>query len=210
MKTWMKVLTAGITAGIILSGCSSSASENNTSDVSAKSTEKADTSDTQLSDKPIIIYFSATGNTKNIADMIADYTGGEEYEVQPSDPYTDDDLNYSDESSRVVLEYENPDQQDVAFGDIDIPDWDKTDIVFVGYPIWWQDASWVMKSFVKKVDFTGKTVIPFWTSSSSQAEDSGKNLGVTAGTGNWEAGQRFSGSASQEEVDSWVDSLQLQ
>lgn len=210
MKTWMKVLTAGITAGIILSGCSSSASENNTSDVSAKSTEKADTSDTQLSDKPIIIYFSATGNTKNIADMIADYTGGEEYEVQPSDPYTDDDLNYSDESSRVVQEYENPDQQDVTFGDIDIPDWDKTDIVFVGYPIWWQDASWVMKSFVKKVDFTGKTVIPFWTSSSSQAEDSGKNLGVTAGTGNWEAGQRFSGSASQEDVDSWVDSLQLQ
>lgn len=210
MKTWMKVLTAGITAGIILSGCSSSASENNTSDVSAKSTEKADTSDTQLSDKPIIIYFSATGNTKNIADMIADYTGGEEYEVQPSDPYTDDDLNWSDESSRVVQEYENPDQQDVTFGDIDIPDWDKTDIVFVGYPIWWQDASWVMKSFVKKVDFTGKTVIPFWTSSSSQAEDSGKNLGVTAGTGNWEAGQRFSGSASQEDVDSWVDSLQLQ
>lgn len=210
MNKWMKVLTAGITAGIILTGCSSSASANAAPSASAESTAKTETSDKQLSDKPIIIYYSATGNTKDIADMIADYTGGEEYEVQPAEPYTDDDLNYSDESSRVVQEYENPDKQDVAFNDINIPNWDSTDTVFVGYPIWWQDASWVMKSFVKKVDFTGKTVIPFWTSLSSQAEDSGKNLGVTAGTGNWEDGQRFSHSATQEDVNSWIDSLQLQ
>lgn len=168
----------------------------------------ADTADSSSDGSHILVlYYSASGNTKKIADMIAADTGADEYEITPSKPYTSDDLNWSDKNSRVVREHEDESLQDVAFDSYDVPNWDSYDTVFVGYPIWWQDASWVMKSFVKNVDFTGKTVIPFATSSSSGLGESGKNLETLAGAGNWQDGQRFSGSASEDDVRNWVEGL---
>lgn len=157
--------------------------------------------------KALVLYYSGSGNTKKVADMIAADTGADEYEITPSEPYTSEDLNYSDDNSRVVKEHEDESLQDVAFDSYDVPNWDTYDTVFVGYPIWWQDASWVMKSFVKHLDFTGKTVIPFCTSSASGIGNSGKNLESLAGTGNWEEGQRFSSGASEADVSSWVSGL---
>lgn len=159
--------------------------------------------------KTLVLYYSATGNTKKIADMIAADTNADEYEITPSEPYSEEDLNWTQEDSRVNREHEDESLQDIAFDSYEIPDFDAYDTVFVGYPIWWQDASWVMKSFVKHVDFSGKTVIPFCTSSSSGLGDSGKNLESLAGSGTWLTGQRFSGGASAEDVQSWVSSLDL-
>lgn len=157
----------------------------------------------------LVAYFSATGNTERVAGHIAEATGGDLFELTPSDPYTDEDLNWTDENSRVVYEYENPDARDTELASYTPDNWADYDVVFLGYPIWWYDAAWPVEGFVEENDFTGKTVIPFCTSSSSGLGESGARLAELAGTGTWLEGQRFRGSASQEEVAAWVDSLNL-
>lgn len=131
----------------------------------------------------LVVYYSATGNTEEAANYIAQATGGDLFELEPVEPYTDEDLNWSDENSRVSVEHENEDQREVELVSTTVENWDSYDTVFIGYPIWWRIAAWPVDSFVENNDFTGKTVIPFATSASS---------GV-----------------SQEDVQSWIDSLNL-
>ena len=157
----------------------------------------------------LVAYFSATGNTERVANTIAEATGGDLFELTPVEPYTDDDLNWTDGDSRVVYEYENPDARDTELTAYTPENWADYDVVFVGYPIWWYDAAWPVEGFVTENDFTGKTVIPFCTSSSSGIGESGTRLAGLAGTGNWLDGQRFSGGASQESIAAWVESLGL-
>ena len=90
-----------------------------------------------------------------------------------------------------------------------VENWDSYDTVFIGYPIWWGIAAWPVDGFVEANDFTGKTVIPFCTSSSSGLGESGELLAELAGTGDWQEGQQFRSSVSQEDVNEWVDSLGL-
>ena len=157
----------------------------------------------------LVAYFSATGNTEAVAGYIAQATGGDLFEITPADPYTSDDLNWTDENSRVVYEYENPDERDTELAS-DTPDgWEDNDVVFLGYPIWWYDAAWPVDGFVEANDFTGKTVIPFCTSSSSGLGESGSRLAELADAGDWLEGQRFPSSASQADVEAWVDGLGL-
>ena len=157
----------------------------------------------------LVAYFSATGNTERVANAIAEATGGDLFEITPADPYTDDDLNWTDENSRVVQEYENPDARDTELVAYTPENWADYDVVYIGYPIWWGIAAWPVDGFVEANDFTGKTVIPFCTSSSSGLGQSGELLSELAGTGDWQEGQRFRSSASQEDVSEWVDSLGL-
>ena len=157
----------------------------------------------------LVAYFSATGNTERVANAIAEAAGGDLFEITPADPYTDDDLNWTDENSRVVQEYENPDARDTELIAYTPESWADYDVVFVGYPIWWYDAAWPVDGFVAENDFTGKTVIPFCTSSSSGIGESGTRLAGLAGTDDWMEGQRFRSSASQEDVTAWVESLGL-
>ena len=157
----------------------------------------------------LVAYFSATGNTERVANAIAEATGGDLFELTPAAPYTDADLDWTDESSRVVREYENPEERDVALT-VDTPDnWADYDVVYLGYPIWWGIAAWPVNDFVASNDFTGKTVIPFCTSSSSGLGESGQLLADLAGTATWLEGERFRSSASQEDVTAWVESLGL-
>ena len=157
----------------------------------------------------LVAYFSATGNTERVANAIAEATGGDLFELTPVEPYTDADLNWTDEDSRVVYEYENPDQRDTELVTYAPDNWADYDVVFVGYPIWWYDAAWPVEGFVTENDFTGKTVIPFCTSSSSGIGESGERLAGLAGTGDWLEGERFRSSASDDDVQAWVDSLDL-
>ena len=157
----------------------------------------------------LVAYFSATGNTEAVAGYIAQATGGDLFEITPADPYTVDDLNWTDENSRVVYEYENPDERDTELAS-DTPDgWEDYDVIFLGYPIWWYDAAWPVDGFVEANDFTGKTVIPFCTSSSSGLGESGSRLAELADAGDWLEGQRFPSGASQADVEAWVDGLGL-
>ena len=157
----------------------------------------------------LVVYYSATGNTETVAGHIAQATGGDIFEITPVQPYTDDDLNWSDSDSRVTREHEDESLRDVELTTTQVENWDSYDTVFLGYPIWWGIAAWPVDGFVEANDFTGKTVIPFCTSSSSGLGQSGELLAELAGTGDWQDGERFRSSASQEDVNQWVDSLGL-
>lgn len=157
----------------------------------------------------MVVYYSATGNTEEAAQYIAEATGGDLFELVPTEPYTDEDLNYSDENSRVSQEYEDESLRDVELEETTVEDWDSYDTVFIGYPIWWGIAAWPVDSFVEENDFTGKTVIPFCTSALSDIGDSGELLADMAQTGDWQEGMRFSSSVDEEEVQEWIDGLEL-
>lgn len=155
----------------------------------------------------LIVYFSATGNTERVADYIAEATGGELFELVPVDEYTSDDLRWTDENSRVVQEYENPELRDIELVSATVENWPEYDMVFIGYPIWWGIAAWPVNGFVEDNDFTGKTVIPFCTSSSSGIGQSGELLAETAGSGDWAEGHRFGSHAAEDDVTGWLQSI---
>lgn len=131
------------------------------------------------------------------------------YEITPVEPYTSDDLNWTNSSSRVSREHDDESLRDIALTEITPADWDSYDTVLIGYPIWWGIAAWPVDNFVKGNDFTGKTVISFCTSSSSGLGDSGNLLEEMAGTGDWQEGHRFSSGASDADAADWVASLNL-
>ena len=157
----------------------------------------------------LVVYFSASGNTEAVANYIAEAAGGDLFEITPAEPYTDEDLNWTDENSRVTREHEDESLRDVALTATEVENWDSYDTVFIGYPIWWGIAAWPVDGFVEANDFTGKTVIPFCTSSSSSLGESGALLAELAGSGDWQDGERFRSGVIQEDVAEWVDSLGL-
>lgn len=159
--------------------------------------------------KVLVVYYSASGNTARVANDIAEAAGADVFEIVPVEPYTSDDLNWTNQSSRVSVEHDNPDARTVELVSTEVPDWDSYSTVFIGYPIWWGIAAWPVNGFVSANDFTGKTVIPFATSSSSGMGESGALLAQLASTGDWQVGQRFSSGASASDVQDWVNGLDL-
>ena len=227
----MKKLTAiflCFAMALSLAACgntTSSTDESSTpeSSVPPASSEASDTSSTAASQEPasqeeteveaggntLVVYFSATGNTEQAATYIADITGSDLFELEPADPYTDEDLNYNNEDSRVSQEYADESLRDVELVSDMVENWDSYDTVFIGYPIWWGIAAWPTDGFVEANDFTGKTVIPFATSASSGLGESGQLLAELAGTGDWQEGMRFRSSVSEGDMQEWLDSLSL-
>lgn len=159
--------------------------------------------------KTLVVYYSVSGNTEEAAGYIAAATGGELFGLEPKEAYTDADLDWTDEDSRVCREHENEDERNVELVSDTVPDWDSYETVFIGYPIWLGIAAWPVNGFVTANDFTGKTVIPFCTSASSGLGESGELLEEMAGTGSWLDGERFSSGVSEEDVTTWVDGLGL-
>lgn len=176
---------------------------------SSEVSSQAQAEDTGSGSSVLVVYYSATGNTAEVAQYIADSTGGDLFEIQPVEPYTDDDLNWTDDNSRVSQEHADESLRDVELVADTVDNWDQYDTVFIGYPIWWGIAAWPVDGFVEANDFSGKTVIPFCTSSSSGLGQSGELLADMAGTGDWQEGMRFRSGASQEDVQSWIEELGL-
>ena len=159
--------------------------------------------------KTLVVYYSATNNTEAVAGYIADATGADIFELIPTEPYTSADLDWTDRDSRVSREHDDESLRDVELENAVPDNWGDYDTVFVGYPIWWGIAAWPVNGFISANDFTGKTVIPFCTSSSSGLGESGELLEEAAETGNWLEGQRFRSGASEDDVKDWVASLEL-
>lgn len=202
-----ETLTDGMT-GVI----DSAKAEALTEETSELSTAGNDASVTELeseSENTLVVYYSATGTTEKVANYIAAATDADLFELEPVNPYSSDDLNWTDDNSRVVYEHDNPNTRVVELVSATVDNWDSYDTIFIGYPIWWHIAAWPVDGFVTANDFTGKTVIPFCTSSSSDLGESGELLAEAAGTGNWLTGERFSSGASAESVQAWVESLGL-
>lgn len=198
-------------AGGLLSACSSQPAEEPepaAEDAQQPLAEPAASEEAAREGGALVAYFSATGNTRGVAEAIAQHLGADTFEIAPAEPYSAEDLDYNNAGSRASRERDNPDRQ-VELVQVTPDDFDAYDTVFVGYPIWWGDASWVVDGFVSGNDFSGKTVVPFCTSGGSGMGQSGESLAAMAGTGNWLPGARFSGSASPAEVTAWVDGLGL-
>ena len=203
-------------AALLLASCSgnsassvssSSVASSEASSSAAASSETASTVTT--TGKTLVVYFSATGTTQGVAQAIADTVGADLFEVVPSDPYTSDDLTWTNNDSRVSREHNDEDLRAVALESTDVDGWDDYDTVFIGYPIWWGIAAWPMSSFVAVNDFAGKTVIPFCTSTSSGIGQSGDLLAELAGTGSWLDGYRFSSSTTANDIAALAESLSL-
>ncbi len=199
---------SGNSASSVSSSSVASSAASSVAASSAAASSKA-TSTVTTTGKTLVVYFSATGTTEGVAQTIADTVGADLFEVVPSDPYTSDDLNWTNNDSRVSREHNDEGLRAVALESTDVDGWDDYDTVFIGYPIWWGIAAWPMSSFVAVNDFTGKTIIPFCTSTSSGISQSGELLAELAGTGSWLDGQRFSRGSSEADIASWVNSLNL-
>lgn len=205
LKKKLTIFLSGVVALALLVGCQS----NKMSQTNDQANEQQQ-SDNEVSNslgKTLIVYYSATGNTKEVADMIAKETDGTLFEIEPKNPYSDEDLNYGDDNSRVTREYNNENARNVELISTTVDNWDSYDTVFIGYPIWWGIAAWPIDNFIKDNDFSDKTVIPFCTSSSSGLGDSGELLEQMAGSGNWKEGQRFNSGVSSSDVQNWLNEL---
>lgn len=225
MKRLFSLLTAAVLT-VSLAACGSSASSAATTPAptaeaapapteepapaESETAEAADSTEKPTTDsKTLVVYYSATGTTERVAQMIAEATGADLFEVEPAEPYTSADLNYSDKDSRVSREHDDESLREVALVSTEVPDWDSYDTVFIGYPIWWRIAAWPMNGFVAANDFTGKTVIPFATAANSGMGDSGTLLAELAGTGDWKEGERFYSSSTADDIQSWLSTLGL-
>mgnify|MGYP000892895704 FL=1 len=156
----------------------------------------------------LVAYFSATGNTKKIAEYIVAYTGADSYGITPATPYTAEDLNYSNSSCRANQEQNDVSCRPEISGSVE--NMDNYDVVYIGYPIWWGEEPRIIDTFLESYDFSDKIVIPFCTSGSSSiaaSENRIANLGVSIG--NQLPGKRFSGSASEKSVSDWISTLDL-
>ena len=153
----------------------------------------------------LVVYFSATGTTRCVAEKLAEGLSADLYEIVPEEPYTDADLNYNDRGSRTSLETDDPACRPAIAGEL--PDLTGYDTVFIGYPIWWGDVPRIVSNFVEQADLTGKTRAVFFTSGSSGLGSSMKHLEEQAGAGTWLGGQRFTGRTALEELTAWADSL---
>lgn len=180
---------------LILSGCS-------TNQFSSTGSQEILTSSNTL-----VVYFSATGNTKNVAEIIAQDLDASLDEIIPSTPYTTEELTLDDGEMRPVQENSNPNARPEISETVN--DISKYDFIFIGYPIWYDKAPKVIYTFLDQYDFSGKTIIPFCTSENSEITQSVSNIKPLAPTATWLEGKRFDQDPSQEEILKWLDSIEI-
>ena len=196
------ILLVAIGGVVYFMNQNSNESENNNSNQG----EIANQEETETG-KTLVVYFSAQGHTEEVAQKIAQNLGADIFEIVPTEEYTSDDLDWTDDNSRVSREYADESLRNTELVSTTVDNWEEYDTVIIGYPIWWGIAAWPVDTFVKANDFNGKTVIPFCTSSSSGLGESGDLLEEEANVGNWLEGQRFRSNPSDSDIDNWTDSI---
>ncbi|MCR4854785.1 MAG: flavodoxin [Erysipelotrichaceae bacterium] len=168
-------------------------------------TDSSASQDAETEGKVLVVYFSATGTTKGVAEKIAKLTGADLYEIVPAEPYSDADLNWNDSKSRTTKEQNDKTvRPEIAGEKVDLSAY-RT--VYIGFPIWWGEEPRIMDTFAESYEFDGITLVPFCTSSSSGIGRSGKNMEALSGSGTWLEGRRFAGSVSEADLQAWIDGL---
>ena len=157
--------------------------------------------------KTVVAYFSASGSTAKLAKTLASAAGAELYEIRPAVPYERRDLNWMDKKSRSTLEMQDPDCRP-ALADAAAPV-AENEVVFLGFPIWWYREPSLIDSFLDAYDFTGKTVVPFFTSGGSGLGEGQGRIERLARGARVLTGRRFSARAGESELRSWIGSLDL-
>ena len=159
--------------------------------------------------KTLIIYYSAEGHTKRVAEIIAKTLNADTFEIRPKEPYTKEDLDWINPNSRSTKQHAGELSQEVELENTEVPNWTDYDKVFIGYPIWWGYAAYPTTSFVAGKDFTDKIVIPFCTSHSSGIGDSDLKIKHITTTGTWYDGFRFFQDGAEDKIVSWAKSLKF-
>ena len=158
----------------------------------------------QSNHKVLVAYFSATGVTARTAQKVAEVTGGEVYAITPAKPYTDADLDWNDKQSRSSVEMNDPKARPALGGErLDVSEYD---IVFIGYPIWWNQAPRLINTFIESHDLKGKTVIPFATSGGSTIAGSVATLKRSYPALEWKEGCLLN-RTDEKTVRTWIDRL---
>ena len=158
----------------------------------------------QAESKPLVVYFSATGTTAKVARTIADVTGGTLYEIAPAQTYTSADLDWNNRQSRSSVEMNNPKARPALKGtDVDLAAYD---VIFIGYPIWWNQAPRIINTFIESYNLKGKTLVPFATSGGSGISNSVKELENTYPDLNWQEGRLLNGT-SRNAIQNWVGDI---
>lgn len=173
----------------------------------AASNAAAAASSTAVTGSVLVAYYSATGNTERVANQIAAQLGADAFAITPAEPYSTEDLDWTQDGSRVNREHDDESLRDISLTQVTPDGFSGYDTVFIGYPIWWAIAAWPVDGFVEGNDFAGKTVIPFCTSTSSGIGSSATNLEEMANSGTWLPGERFASSADEAAVAAWLGSL---
>ena len=158
--------------------------------------------------KKLVAYFSASGVTAKVADMLADAVGADIHEIQPKVPYTKADLNWMDKKSRSSIEMADKKiRPEIAESNVRIEEYD---VVFLGFPIWWYVAPTIINTFLEKYDFSGKKIVLFATSGGSKFGKTVEELKVSV-SDNVEIieGQLLNGKQSIATIRAWTDTLPL-
>lgn len=214
MKKIISVICV-ISMMFLMTACGSQSSEkehSGSSSESADNVQSEQTDNTQQNKEEgqdiLVAYFSATGTTKTLAGYLSEVTGGDLYEIVPEEPYTSDDLNYSDNNSRSTMEQNDENARPAISGGLE--DISQYDVIFLGYPIWWGEAPRIIYTFMESYDFAGKTIVPFCTSGGSGIGSSAQNLHELAASDiNWLDGEQLDSGISHNEMVSWVNGLGL-
>ncbi len=155
-------------------------------------------------EKRLVAFFSASGTTKKIAEMIAQAAKADLYEIMPKQPYTKTDLNWMDKKSRSSVEMSDKKiRPEIADSDAGIDTYDE---ILLGFPIWWYVAPTIINTFLESFDFTGKKIILFATSGGSGFGNTVRELKPSAPNANIVEGKILN-NVSKQDVENWVKSL---
>lgn len=207
---------------LTLTGCGKKASENDmqvaasgasiqadarSNEASPTETTPAQNADTESKHSNVlVVYFSATGHTKPLAKYAAEYLDSDIYEIVPKNVYTADDLNYNDPTTRATKEQNDAAVRPAITGPL--PDISKYDVVVIGHPIWWGQAPKIIYTFLESYDWSGKTLVTFCTSGSSDLGSSVENLKQSAsGDPKWLESRRFAIGTEKAEVTDWLQQI---
>lgn len=154
----------------------------------------------------LVVYFSATGTTRSLAEYAADILNADIYEIVPENPYTEEDLAYYTDG-RADREQNDSSARPAISGGVE--NMEQYDTIMLGYPIWHGQAPRIISTFLESYDFSGKTIVPFCTSHSSGIGSSDVSLHALAEEADWLKGRRFAGGTSRSAIEEWIKGLDL-
>lgn len=158
--------------------------------------------------KSLVAYFSASGTTEKLAKTLSKISNSDLFKIEPTIPYTQEDLDWTNENSRSTIEMKKDKSSRPAIAN-KVENMDQYDVIYIGFPIWWYVAPKIINTFLESYDFSGKTIIPFATSGGSgmgKTEEVLKNC--CSKETKWKNGRRFE-SFDEATLKSWIDSLKI-
>lgn len=203
------VMVLALGAAACSGGSSSTAGGETKPETTAAEKKEVETlvQESQSARKTLVAYFSATGTTKRVAETVASIMNADLYEIVPAQPYSEADLNYEDENSRAYTEQHDDKARPAIGGEaLSLDDYGR---IYLGYPIWFDQAPRIINTFLESYDLSQKTIIPFCTSGSSEIDNSVAALSGTVACRNWLKGYRFGADATEEDIRKLVNGSNL-